>query len=527
MPAIVFYFQVHQPFRFRPYTVFDLGVDHLYENAETNRSILRKVAEHCYLPANTLLLSLIKAWKGAFKVSFSISGTALDQFEAYAPEVIDSFKRLAKTGCVEFIGETYSHSLSFLFSPKEFAEQVHMHRQRIQDLFGVTPVTFRNTELIYNNDLARTVEDMGFEAVLAEGADHLLGWRSPNYMYQPVNCHKIRLLLRNHRLSDDIAFRFSDQSWAGFPLTADTYAAWLHSLDNQSEVINLFMDYETFGEHHHEDTGIFAFLEALPGAVLDHGSFSFMTPSQAARTIQPVAKLDVPQYVSWADAERDLTAWLGNDMQLDAVESLYRLEDRARSAGDDGLLRVWRRLQTSDHFYYMSTKWLSDGEVHSYFNPYGSPYDAYINFMNVLADFETTLAEQPAQSARPARQTPAVDVPAAASPAAPKAPARKRAPQKKEADVPAAETAAKPKATARKNGAKTGARTKKSDDAVSTGTADKQPVMAAKEKSPAASGKRAKAGEATSKESHPSAPVAIADIPRSKRAKERHVESLA
>ncbi len=421
MPAIVFYFQIHQPFRFRPYTVFDLGVNHMYEDAESNRSILHAVAEKAYLPMNALLLSLIKKYKGRFKVSFSISGTALDQFVEYAPEVLESFKALAKTQCVEFIDETYSHSLAFLYSREEFAQQVAWHRDRMERLLGVRPVTFRNTELIYNNDLARMVEDMGYEVVLTEGADHLLGWRSPNYVYQPANCHKLRLLLRNHNLSDDIAFRFSDQSWSGFPLTAEKYAEWIHSLDQGAEVINLFMDYETFGEHHPADTGIFDFMRALPEAILAHPECAFLTPSEAASQHQPVAKMDVPQYVSWADAERDLTAWLGNDMQLDAIESLYRLEGRVRAADSPDLDKVWRRLQTSDHFYYMSTKWLSDGEVHTYFNPYASPYDAYINFMNVLADFESTVTEAAVTREQSVREPAALPSAAAAATAPPKA----------------------------------------------------------------------------------------------------------
>lgn len=391
MPAVCFYFQVHQPYRLRHYTFFDIGRLSAYEDEDANSAILLKVARKCYLPMNALLLRLIREYKGEFKVSFSISGTALDQFEDYAPEVIKSFRELVDTGCVELLSETYNHSLAFLYSRREFVEQVELHARRLESLFGARPTVFRNTELIYNNDLARVVQDMGYKAVLAEGADRVLGWRSPNFAYQPAGCPKIRLLLKNYRLSDDIAFRFSNHEWPEFPLTAEKFASWAHAANASGETINLFMDYETFGEHQWEETGIFSFMEALPPRVLAHPDFSFRTPSEVADACSPMAALDVPQFVSWADVERDLTAWLGNDMQKDALESVYRLEAKVRALNSPDFLRVWRRLQTSDHFYYMCTKWFSDGDVHKYFNPYGTPYDAYINYMNVLADFELTL----------------------------------------------------------------------------------------------------------------------------------------
>ncbi|MDR2727296.1 MAG: glycoside hydrolase family 57 protein, partial [Deltaproteobacteria bacterium] len=356
MPAIILYFQIHQPYRLRHYTVFDLGENHLYENVDANRDILCRIGENSYLPMNALLLDLIHKHKGAFKVSFSISGTALDQFEECAPQILDSFMRLAQTGSVEFLGEPYTHSLACLYSREEFHRQIAQHRTRVQELFGTQPLTFRNTELIYNNDLASIIEDKGYEVILSEGADHILGWRSPNFVYQPAHCQKLRLLLRNYRLSDDIAFRFSDRSWSGFPLTAEKFASWVHAANAPGDVINLFMDYETFGEHHHKDTGIFDFMRALPGVLLAHPEFRFLTPLEAARTYPVAARIDVPQYISWADAERDLTAWLGNDMQLDAMEALYRLEGKILTTGNPDLLGVWRRLQTSDHFYYMSTK---------------------------------------------------------------------------------------------------------------------------------------------------------------------------
>ena len=391
MSALCFYFQVHQPYRLRHYTFFDIGVDSFYEDEDANCGIMLKVARKCYLPMNALLLKLIRKYDSRFKVSFSISGTALEQFEAYAPEVIQSFRELVATGCVELLSETYNHSLAFLYSPEEFREQVALHDERIEALFGVTPRVFRNTELIYNNDLARAVEAMGYKAVLAEGADHVLGWRSPNFVYRPAGCDRLKLLLKNYRLSDDIAFRFSNHPWPEFPLTADKFSEWAHAANASGDLINLFMDYETFGEHQWESTGIFAFMEALPEVMLRTPGFAFITPSEAAARFEPVASLDVPHFMSWADAERDLTAWLGNDMQNDAIESVYRLEKAVKATGDSGVLRTWRRLQTSDHFYYMSTKWFSDGDVHSYFNPYGTPYDAYINYMNVLADFRLTL----------------------------------------------------------------------------------------------------------------------------------------
>ena len=391
MSAICFYFQVHQPYRLRHYTFFDIGANSWYEDENANCGILLKVARKCYLPMNALLLKLIRRHEGQFKVSFSISGTALDQFETYAPEVIQSYRELVATGCVELLSETYNHSLSFLYSPDEFREQVRLHDDRIEELFGVRPTSFRNTELIYNNALAHAVEEMGYKAILAEGADHVLGWRSPNFVYKPSGCESLRLLLKNYRLSDDIAFRFSNHDWPEFPLTAEKFASWAQAAGAAGDIINLFMDYETFGEPQWESTGIFQFMEALPGVLLSLPGFSFVTPTEAAAMFQPVASLDVHNFMSWADAERDLTAWLGNDMQQDAITAVYRLEEKVKASRNEDLLRTWRRLQTSDHFYYMCTKWFADGDVHSYFNPYGTPYDAYINYMNVLADFGLTL----------------------------------------------------------------------------------------------------------------------------------------
>lgn len=391
MPSVCFYFEVHQPCRFRPYSFFDIGAKNDYEDVEQNRSVLRKVADKCYLPMNALLLELIERHHGRFRVSFSLTGTVIDQFTAYAPEVLESFKALARTGCVEFIDETDSHSLAFLFSEDEFRSQVARHRQRMQELFGQEPRAFRNTELIYNNNLAHTVEELGYSTILTEGADQVLGWRSPHYIYRPQGCRNLKLLLKSYSLSDDIAFRFSNRDWPGYPLMADTFARWLHQVKGNGDVINLFMDYETFGEHQWADTGIFDFMRALPDHVLSDQDFDFLTVSEASERYPARSWLDVPYYISWADAERDLSAWLSNDMQKDAFKALYECCGLVARLDDPGLNRDWQRLQSSDHFYYMSTKCASDGDVHKYFSPYGTPFEAYTNFMNILADFRIRL----------------------------------------------------------------------------------------------------------------------------------------
>ena len=397
MQSVCLYFQVHQPYRLRPFSFFDIGGNQAYEDEENNRAILNKIADKCYLPTNAILLSLIKEHQGDFRLAFSLTGVVMEQLEKYRPDVLESFQRLARTGCVEFLSETYAHSLAFIFSRREFREQVEQHREKIQSLFGRQPVTFRHTELIYNNDLAGLVEEMGYQAILAEGADNILGWRSPNLLYRPAGCTRIKLLLKNYRLSDDIAFRFSDSRWVEYPLLADKFAHWLHQLPAGGEVVNLFMDYETFGEHQWQETGIFDFLAALPREIIKHNGFRFQTPAEVARDHEPVAQLDVPELTSWADTERDLSAWMGNAMQMDALQSLYALEDAVRRAKDPALKRDWSHLQTSDHFYYMCTKWQEDGDVHKYFNPYESPYDAYINYMNVLDDFSGRLLKSSAK----------------------------------------------------------------------------------------------------------------------------------
>ena len=389
MKTVCFYFQVHQPWRLKTYRFFNMGKDHNYLDDFTNRSIMQKIARECYLPMNALLESLVKKYDGAFKCTFSITGSAVEQFKAYAPEVLDSFKRLAATGHVEFLGETYSHSLSSLASADEFKQEVKLHSQMLKEEFGVKPTAFRNTELIYSDDIAKAVEGMGFKTMLAEGARHILGWKSPNFVYTDANDNKLRLLLRNYRLSDDIAFRFSNEGWPEWPLTADKFADKV--VAETGDVVNLFMDYETFGEHQKASTGIFDFMKALPEALLATGNVEFATASEAAKKLQPVAVLHCPYAMSWADEERDVTAWLGNDLQNEAFAKLYALAPKVKKAKNKDFEFVWHFMQNSDHFYYMATKWFSDGDVHSYFNPYGSAYEAFINYMNVLADFEIEL----------------------------------------------------------------------------------------------------------------------------------------
>ncbi len=385
--SLCLYFQVHQPDRLRLYRFFDIGNDSQYFDEFANRTILKRVAQRCYLPMNQILLDLIEKYNGEFKVAFSISGVALEQFAEYAPEVLESFKKLAKTKCVEFLAETYSHSLASLVSPKEFEKQVKEHAAAIKKHFGVKPTAFRNTELIYSDAIGAAVADMGYNVMLTEGAKHILGWKSPNFVYTNSINPKLKLLLKNFNLSDDIAFRFSDKGSANWPLTSDKYAGWLQQAANDSEIVNLFMDYETFGEHQSEATGIFEFVKALPAAVMANTNLKFCTPSEAAAKHQPVAPLHVPEAISWADEERDTSAWLGNELQNEAFTKLYALEKDVMASKDAHLIADYRKLQESDHFYYMCTKFFSDGAVHKYFNPYETPYEAFINYMNVLSDF--------------------------------------------------------------------------------------------------------------------------------------------
>jgi alpha-amylase len=381
--------------RVRKYRVFDVGKSSSYFNDESgtsldNKAIIHKVASKCYLPANAVLLENIKKHPD-FKASFSISGLALEQFQKYAPEVIDSFKALVDTGNVELLSETYYHSLSSIFSKDEFVHQVRRHRRELRDLFGVIPMVFRNTELIYSNEIAKMAEEMGFRGILAEGADHVLGWRSPTYLYKPLGDSKLKILLKHYRLSDDIAFRFGERTWAEYPLTAPKFAQWVSAHNGSGEVVNLFMDYETFGEHQWEETGIFEFMRHMPGDILKDPDNNFITPSEAIERYEPRGELDVPYYVSWADTERDLSAWMSNELQKEALSSIYELGEEISHVDDPELLEDWRRLQTSDHFYYMCTKWWNDGDVHKYFSPYESPYEAFIAYMNVLQDMRLRL----------------------------------------------------------------------------------------------------------------------------------------
>ena len=414
--TLCLYFQVHQPVRLRKYHFFDIGKNSDYYDDFANRSITRNIAERCYLPANRMMLDLIKKFGKNFKVTFSITGLAIEQFRQYAPEVIDSFKELAATGCVEFLAETYSHSLACLEDETEFKNQVKRHTDLMQELFGVKPVTFRNTELVYSDEIGDMVARMGYTTMLTEGARHILGWKSPDYVYTNSINPKLKLLLKNFRLSDDIAFRFSDQGWDQWPLTADKYASWLNAADG--EIVNLFMDYETFGEHQDAETGIFDFISALPEQVYASTNFEFLTPKEAAAKHQPVAPLHVPYPISWADEERDLTAWLGNELQNEAFEELYKTRSKVYALKDEAILHDFDCLQASDHFYYMCTKLFSDGAIHQYFTPYDTPYEAFINYMNVLSDFilrvdnETAKLQNKAEKAKVAKKQEKTEEPA-------------------------------------------------------------------------------------------------------------------
>lgn len=385
------YFHVHQPYRVKKYRVFDIGNDTEYFNGTegdlNNRFIVEKVANKSYRPTNRLLKELLDRHP-EFRFALSFSGTALDQFEEYAPDVLESFQELVATGRVEILADTYHHSLAFFYSVPEFKRQVKQHEKRIQSLFGVKPRVFRNTELSYRNDLAKWCEDNGYLGIMAEGWDKYLGWRSPNFVYRPAGCSKIKVLLKNYKLSDDVAFRFSNRAWESWPLQADTFASWIHAHHGDGQTVNLFMDYESFGEHQWEDTGIFEFLRALPEMVLRHPETSFKTPTETVMSYDTIGEYDVPDILTWADTERDLTAWIGNDIQRDAIGATYRMEEDVMKTKRKDLIETWRKLQTSDHFYYMCTKWSNDGDVHAYFSPYKSPYDAYIAFMNALSDLQ-------------------------------------------------------------------------------------------------------------------------------------------
>lgn len=396
--GITLYLHVHQPYRVRDYSVFDTSIDHNYFNDpdtqsnHNNQKILNKVADKSYRPMNALLEKLLNEHP-EFKVSLSITGTFIDQAQAWAPDVIESFQRLVKTGRVEIIAETYYHSLAFFYSREEFERQVDAHRAKIREVFGVETSVFRNTELSYNNDLAQWADDYGFKGILAEGWDPVLGWRSPNFVYRPEGTKDISLLLKNYKLSDDLAFRFSNRAWEEWPLTVDKYNSWVESSIYDQPLVNLFMDYETFGEHQWEDTGIFTFFGEFVDRWLKNPGNTFYTVSEAIDANKPVDTISMPQTVTWADTERDLSAWLGNSMQHEAMRYLYALESDVLRSNDGDLISDWRKLQTSDHAYYMCTKYFNDGDVHAYFSPYNSPYDAFLYYLNAIRDVRWRLHE--------------------------------------------------------------------------------------------------------------------------------------
>ncbi|MBN2094420.1 MAG: glycoside hydrolase family 57 protein [Candidatus Aenigmarchaeota archaeon] len=388
MVSVCMYLHVHQPMRLGKYRVFDVGRHSDYFDKEKNKEILERVIQKSYAPTNQHLLDLIHRTDGKFKVSFSITGILLKQLEEY-PHIIESFKKLVDTGCCNIVGETYFHSLAYVFSREEFKEQVRMQEKTLKEVFGVRPKIFRNTELVYQNDVGKIAEEMGYKAVLAEGWDKVLEWRSPCFVYQGKGSG-IKLLLKNYRLSDDIAFRFSNRGWKGWPLTADKFANWVGHHNGNGNLINLFMDYETFGEHQWKETGIFDFLSHLPHEILKRGD-DFVLPTEAIKRYPVVSEIDFPHMVSWADTERDLSAWIGNGMQDAALKEIYAIEQEIKRHGTPEMLEKWRMLQVSDHFYYMCTKWFSDGDVHKYFNPYDNPYEAFVVFMNALADLRHQL----------------------------------------------------------------------------------------------------------------------------------------
>lgn len=393
MKAVCFYFQIHQPFRLKRYRFFDIGNDHYYYDDYANEEIITRVAQKSYIPAAETLLRMIQDSKGAFRCALSISGTALEQCEQYVPELIDLLKKLADTGKVEFLAETYAHSLSSLTDPDEFREQVKAHDSKIYDLFGQHPKVFRNTELIYCDEMAPMIYDLGYKGCITEGAKHILGWKSPDYVYAAASCPKLKLLLKNDKLSDDIAVRFSNPSWEAYPLTADKYMDWIAQTQPDSQIVNLFMSLDTFGNLQPRESGIFQFLEALPRFAAEHG-IDFWTPSEVVAKCKAVDTLEVLHPISWADEARDTSAWLGNMLQNEAFQKLYSVAERVRLCTDRRLKQDWLYLQGSDHFFYMSTKHMADGAAHAMFSPYETPFEAFTNYMNVLADFIVRVEEQ-------------------------------------------------------------------------------------------------------------------------------------
>ncbi|HOI49063.1 MAG TPA: glycoside hydrolase family 57 protein [Prolixibacteraceae bacterium] len=397
MKSLCLLFQVHHPFRFRRYRFFDIGNDHYYYDDYANETEVRNLADRCYLPANKLLLKLIGKTGGKFRVAFSISGVALEQFELYAPEVIDSFRELAQTGSVEFLAETWAHSLAALYNPAVFQEQVKRHQLKVEELFGQKPVVFRNTEMIYSDEIGQMVADLGFRGMVTEGPKHILGWKSPNFLYcNPIN-PRLKVLMRNFRLSDDLTFHFSNPEWSEYPLTPEKYVDWIATGDPREEVVNIFLEYATFGEYQKKESGIFTFLEKLPAQVFKTPGLNFATPGEVTERLQPVSAVTVPHPISWSDEERDLSLWQGNELQNEAVAKLYESASRMSRCNNPELLKDWNYLQASDHFHCMSTKFFNSG-AHPRQNYYSSPYEAFINYMNVLSDFRLRLNAQVPES---------------------------------------------------------------------------------------------------------------------------------
>lgn len=384
--TLCFYFQIHLPFQLRRYRFFDIGNSHQYYDEFNMRNYLSKIVEQSYLPMNKVLLDIIKEYGNKFKVAFSITGETIEQLEKYAPHVLDSFKELAATGSVEFICETYSHSLAFLKDEKELERQLKKQAETIEKYFDQKPKTARLTGLMYSDLIGERVAKLGFKAIVTEGAKHVLGWKSPNYVYSNANNPDLNVLLRNFHLSDDIAYRFSDRSWSEWPVTSEKFVNWLDKVDEKEEVVNLFMDYITFGNRHPRSTGIFEFMRYLPKEIFKHDKFEFLTPSEVIKKHKAVGPVHVPYPISWSEEERDLSVWLGNDLQHDAFTSLCDLGEKIRFVNDQELTQDWERLQDSDHYYYMCTKWMSDASSRRFNSVYSSPYDAYINYMNVLSD---------------------------------------------------------------------------------------------------------------------------------------------
>lgn len=390
MKTICINLQAHQPFRFRKYRFFDIGNDHYYYDDFANETTMQKAAKATYLPTNKVLLELMKREDIDFKVSLTLSGLVLEQFEMYAPEVLDSFKELAKTGKVEFIASPYSYSLSSIKSPSLFRSEVSRQCELIKLHFNQRPQVLCNTELIFSDDIALLASDMGFEGVLTEGAKHVLGHKSPNYLYSSAESPNLKMLLRNFQLCDDLSFRFSNHNWSEFPLTAEKYASWMCGNPND-EVINLFLGYEVFGGFQPANTGIFDFLQALPTAVKQHSNFSFSTASEAMNQLTPKAPISVTYPISWSNEERDLSIWLGNALQNEAIDKLLSLENRMARVNDYALNRDWNSLQACNHLYLMGKMFYVKLNPHLPYHGFDSPYESFINYMNILSDFETRL----------------------------------------------------------------------------------------------------------------------------------------